>query len=155
MMTLKKSVLMIGCVVTLALLTCMSTGCSKEVKVNDSDVELISRAEFQDALADIAKEEQKGKRSNTLLIDPRTSYHYESGHIDGAINIPLNEIAKGDARLEGYSKILVYGERGEDPRAKAMCKKILSYGHKDVRMYIGGLIDWRSQDLPLVNERNN
>ena len=37
---------------------------------------------------------------NSILIDVRTNLEYKSGHLDGAINIPYEDIVKGVSKLE-------------------------------------------------------
>lgn len=58
--------------------------------------------------------EFKGDRS-TLLIDVRTSSEYAAGHIEGAINIPLDSLADRIQAVAGTDKdrpILLYCRSG-------------------------------------------
>jgi phage shock protein E len=51
---------------------------------------------------------------STLIIDVRTPEEYSSGHIDGAINIPLNVIANeiGNYTKDKSRKIFLYCRTG-------------------------------------------
>lgn len=47
-----------------------------------------------------------------LLIDVRTSAEFEQRHIEGAINIPLNEIAKQMKKIDKSQPIVLYCRSG-------------------------------------------
>ena len=52
---------------------------------------------------------------NSILIDVRTNFEYKSGHLDGAINIPYEDIVKGVSKLEDVdfnTNIIVYCKSG-------------------------------------------
>lgn len=71
------------------------------------------------------------------LVDVRTKVEYESEHIKGAINIPLDEI--GSTTLDKETKIVVYCQSGN--RSAQAAQKLVNNGY----MYVydlGGIIDW-------------
>ena len=52
---------------------------------------------------------------NSILVDVRTASEYKSGHIEGAINIPYDNIIEGVSKLDGISfdtHIIVYCKSG-------------------------------------------
>lgn len=52
---------------------------------------------------------------NSILIDVRTDSEYKLGHLDGAINIPYEDIVKGVSKLEDVdfnTNIIVYCKSG-------------------------------------------
>lgn len=52
---------------------------------------------------------------NSILIDVRTDSEYKLGHLDGAINIPYQDIVKGVSKLEDVdfnTHIIVYCKSG-------------------------------------------
>ena len=52
---------------------------------------------------------------NQLIIDVREPSEYQSGHVDGALNIPPAELLAGSAQLKTVpksSKIIVYCRTG-------------------------------------------
>ncbi len=69
-----------------------------------------------------------------LVIDVRTPEEFSSGHIDGAINIPYDQI---DAKLPALNKtkkdenILVYCRSGR--RSEAAKQTLLKLGYKNVQ----------------------
>ncbi len=121
-------------------------GCGGKIKVDDGDIVFVSRADFRAAL----QKADPQKENHIVVVDPRTEARYRTEHLVSAINIPLPTARADDLRISKAKIIFVYGEYSSDPLAKAMCKKLLFLGYEDVRMYEGGLEDWRTQNLPLV-----
>lgn len=65
-------------------------------------------------------------RGQTIIIDVRTQEEYEQNHIQGAINIPVNEIAYKIEKVEPDKNkiIIVYCKTGKRSRmAKNCCWK--------------------------------
>jgi rhodanese-related sulfurtransferase len=46
-------------------------------------------------------------KTGAMIIDVRSPGEFSSGHIDGSINIPLDEIAKKAPELEKKNKVLI------------------------------------------------
>lgn len=46
-------------------------------------------------------------KAATLFVDVRTKEEFESGHLDGAVNIPLGDIAKRKQEIKGLGNIPV------------------------------------------------
>ena len=66
-----------------------------------------------------------GVRMDATIIDVRTPAEFASGHIDGAINIPVDQLEEGIRSLRGLKKdsqILLYCRSG---RRSAIGKDIL------------------------------
>ncbi len=121
-------------------------GCSKEIRVDDGDLVFVGRPDIQKAMEEV----DLGDENHLVVVDPRRAERYQAGHLASAINIPLPSAVAHDLRIRRAKVIYVYGEFSHDPLAKAMCKKLLALGYGDVRMYEGGLEDWRAGRLPLV-----
>ena len=52
---------------------------------------------------------------NKIIIDVREPGEYESGHVEDAINIPIDYLVSGDVDWQGFDKsaeIIVYCESG-------------------------------------------
>jgi phage shock protein E len=72
---------------------------------------------------------------SALIIDVRTSAEYRSGHFSGAVNIPVDRIAKSEKRLgDKTTPIILYCASGS--RAKQARRIIKSMGYDQV--HIGG-----------------
>ena len=79
-------------------------------------------------------------KNGALLVDVRTPGEYQTGHIEGAINIPVSEV---ESRLKEFGdkeqNIVVYCRSGaRSGRARSM---LLSQGFKKV-YNLGGIGRW-------------
>jgi len=84
-----------------------------------------------------AEEAYKMMEEDVIILDVRTKQEYESGHIENAINIPLDEINE-NIDLDKNKKILVYCQSGN--RSKEASSKLHSLDH-DVYNF-GGIANW-------------
>lgn len=110
-------------------------GCSKNT--SDKDLEIVTAG-------DLLRELTLGKNPRIALVDPRPPAEFKAAHIPGARNINLPAIPVGfvEPSLEGFDKIVVYGNDPSSPSAKAMSKRLISNGHSDVKWLAGGLEEW-------------
>jgi phage shock protein E len=80
------------------------------------------------------------------IIDVRTPDEFLAGHVDGAINIPVDQIGQGIASVKGLNKdspILIYCRSG---RRSAVARTVLEkQGYK--RVMDGGGIDELTKNL--------
>ncbi len=68
-----------------------------------------------------------------IVIDVRSAAEFSAGHIDGAINIPYNEIGDGIKKLgniSNKSRILVYCRSGR--RSDIALNKLMQEGYQRV-----------------------
>lgn len=77
----------------------------------------------------------------TVLIDVRESDEYESGHVPGAVNIPLSEFTN---RIKEVPKKLVYFICRSGGRSMQACELCVDFGLTDVKNIAGGTIGWIS-----------
>jgi rhodanese-related sulfurtransferase len=102
------------------------------------------------APAQLVQRQQSGQAP--LLLDVRHADEYRDGHIAGALNIPVEQLAARYAALDvpRDREIVVYCVSG---RRAARAQEILQargYGH--VRLLEGSVQAWREQQRPLVRE---
>ena len=81
----------------------------------------------------IVKEEK-----DYIIIDVRTKEEYESGHIKGAINIPVDDINSID--IDKTKKIIVYCKSGK--RSNNAANILLNKGYKYI-YDMGGINNWQ------------
>lgn len=84
--------------------------------------------------------------SQALLIDVRTYEEYEKGHIEEAINVPLDTISEATIKavtIDQLDNIIVYCESGE--RSKEAAIKILELGYTNV-YDLGSMDNWKIED---------
>lgn len=82
------------------------------------------------------------KSANGQLIDVREPDEYKESHADGAINIPLSEIEKGNYQeIESTRPIYVYCRSG---RRSALAKIALEKAGYENIVDIGGIDRWQN-----------
>lgn len=85
-----------------------------------------------------------------LLLDVRTAEDFVSGHIEGARNIPLEEL---DSRIE---ELMPYQEQPiaiictTDKRSRKAAELLGKEGFGDVHVVLGGMSQWQKQSLPVT-----
>ena len=73
-----------------------------------------------------------------VVIDVRTADEYNEGHIDGSINIPVDNISS--IEYDKDSVIIVYCASGM--RSSNAAKILIDLGYTNVYNLDGGLINW-------------
>lgn len=87
-----------------------------------------------------------------LLLDVRRADEYREGHIAGALNIPVEQLAERYTALgvPREREIVVYCLSGRRAaRAQALLQ---ARGYEHVRLLDGSIDAWRRQQLPLARE---
>lgn len=105
MFTGKNRVLfvVVGVLVALGLIVVLAGSNSPAVN-GTAAVQLITPASYQDRFA--------GGREGHLLIDVRTPAEFASGHIAGAVNIPVDELASRLSEVPQGQPVVVYCRSG-------------------------------------------
>ena len=87
-----------------------------------------------------------------LLLDVRHADEYSSGHIAGAMNIPVEQLAArhGALGVPRDTDIVLYCQSGK--RAAKAQAVLQSMGYSQVRVLDGSIQGWQQQSLPLVRE---
>lgn len=87
-----------------------------------------------------ARQVFKEDNPNTyFILDVRSRLEYSKGHIEDAINVPLDELDANiiDLIPNKERKILVYCQSGS--RSKAASEKLVSYGYTNIYNMVGGI----------------
>lgn len=126
----------------LTLLCIGAGGCSDNV--SDRDIEMVDLAEVRAAVA---------MPDTIRLLDPRSPGEFANGRIPTAMNIPLADISDRkdniDPRLARFKGLIVYGDDPGSGVARATAKRLMRTGYKGVKMFSGGLSEWRSAGLKI------
>ena len=85
--------------------------------------------------------------SNVVRIDVRSTSEYASGHIPGAMNIPLQQIEKRVADLSADRPIALICQMGQRARVAAT---LLQPCRTELLVVEGGTKAWKNAGLPLV-----
>ena len=79
------------------------------------------------------------KEKGATVIDVRSSWEYADGHVDGAVNIPLDEITQRVSEIQGMkAPYLLYCRSGN---RSGMATSILQQSGVDQVFNGGGLAD--------------
>jgi rhodanese-related sulfurtransferase len=116
----------------------LSLGCSDEVKVNDTDIQMIQFTELQAKLND-------PKAQPLVIVDVRRADKFAAGHIPGAINIFLPNIKDRDAAFATATTIVVYGAGWTDYLSPAAAKRLIRMRYNNVFDFRGGLEQWKAE----------
>ncbi len=87
-----------------------------------------------------AYENLKSDHSITLL-DVREAYEYKSGHIQGALLLPVGEIEREIKKLNLDKDALLYVYCQSGVRSKSACSKLVKLGYHNV-YNLGGISSW-------------
>lgn len=104
------------------------------------------------------QQERSPQERIVTLIDARSTARYQSGHIPGARNVHLPDLprrGRKDPELASYKHIIVYGENPATPSALGMTKRLMSFGYDGVRMFGGGMSEWRQAGYPVQEVMND
>jgi rhodanese-related sulfurtransferase len=117
-----------------------AVGVAAMVFLRQSDSEIIMPEQLQSSI---------DKGEDFFLLDVRTAREFESGHIPGSINIPLDKISSSLNKIpqQDEKTIIVYCERG--PRARSAQKTLIKSGYSNVLHLKGDMSAWRSRKLPV------
>ncbi|WP_081500735.1 rhodanese-like domain-containing protein [Dyella japonica] len=99
--------------------------------------------------AQLLERQQAGQAP--LVLDVRHADEYADGHIAGALNIPVEQLASraGVLGVPRDSEIVVYCVSGK--RAAKAQQTLTSLGYTHVRLLDGSLNTWRQRQLPLAH----
>lgn len=119
------------------------TGCTNDP--SDKDIVDISLNEVR-ALRD-GKDAER-----TMFVDPRAPEDFAAGHIPGAKNYMINSERSRTGEglnpvFHGYKHLIVYGDDPSSGPAIAMTKRLMIAGADGVRLFRGGLIEWKRAGL--------
>ena len=102
------------------------------------------------------KAQLKQNAPQILLIDVRTDKEYNTGHLPGAIHIPLKTIESGDGidriklqinRPPADKQLILYCHSG---RRSAIAIHALQKSGIPATQLIGGIIEWKKQVDPTI-----
>lgn len=86
-----------------------------------------------------------------VLVDVLSADDYKTGHIAGAVSIPIRSMSESYARtrIPAGSRVIVYCNGFECHASSQAAQKLTGYGYK-VLDYKGGLEEWQSRGGKLV-----
>ena len=88
--------------------------------------------------------------NNAVIIDVRTGGEFASGYIDGAINIPLDNISSINGSVDKDTVIILYCASGM--RSTEAAKTLVDLGYTNVYNLDGGLINWSGELVAIAED---
>ena len=86
-----------------------------------------------------------------LLVDVRTPGEFAEGHIEGAINIPLNELPQRLQELPQQKSRPIVTICRSARRTIPATQLLLVQGYQEARQLAGGMNAWHAEGLPTVS----
>ena len=89
-------------------------------------------------------------REGAMLVDIRDTKDYSSGHIAGAVSMPVSSIDARIGELESHKDqpVVLVCKMGQ--HASATGRKLKALGFENVRRLSGGMSEWTASSLPVV-----
>lgn len=110
---------------------------------------------FANILPDISLEELSQRLTCAkppVLAEILGPKYYESGHLPGAINLPLEGFAERAVELlpDKQAEIVVYCASATCNNSHIARRKLVSLGYTNVRVFSGGKAAWRDAGHGLI-----
>jgi len=89
-------------------------------------------------------------QKDLLLIDVRSPWEYRTGHVVGAVNLPLWKVVAAKRLLlqGGASQVVLYCEHG--PRAFLAGFLLRLVGIRNIDYLDGHMMRWKNEQRPLA-----
>lgn len=89
--------------------------------------------------------------SGLWLIDVRSTAAYESGHVEGSVNIP--SIVLKHKKFPLRKMLILFDDSLGQREAREAADSLVKKGHERVSVLEGGLAAWKSEGLPMVESK--
>jgi rhodanese-related sulfurtransferase len=104
----------------------------------------------RDELEPVSREDlaRRVRTGDVVVVDVRPAREYESGHIAGALSVPVDEFGKRLARLPARKEIVAYCRGPYCVMAYDAVAKLRASGRR-ARRLVDGFPEWRAAGLPV------
>ena len=89
------------------------------------------------------------EKADLVILDVRTVSEYESGHLEGSINIPVEVLSGRLSELNPDDELLVYCRTGN--RSTTAVGILRENGYDQIYHMDGGIVAWNSAGFPTVS----
>lgn len=133
-------------VIAILIVSCLIPGCAVYDTLDSAD-----GGDTANAYMDVSLKEAKEliESGDVFVLDVRTVREFESEHIEGAVNINVNELTLRLDEVPRDEAILVYCRSGS--RSVTASNILLGAGYIDVYNMLGGMNDWMAAGYPYVS----
>jgi rhodanese-related sulfurtransferase len=86
-----------------------------------------------------------------LLAEVLPAPYYESGHLPGAVHLPLEGLEKRAAEVIPHkeSAVVLYCSGPTCSNSHQAAERLERLGYRDVKVFVGGKAAWKEAGLPL------
>ncbi len=95
-----------------------------------------------------ASEAHQRQQAGAVIVDVRERDEWKSGHIPGAVHVPLGQLGRHVGRFGHDQELIMVCRSGN--RSAAATSALLQAGFTQVSNLHGGMIAWNSQRLPVT-----
>jgi rhodanese-related sulfurtransferase len=132
--------------IAIVTVSCLILGCTDN-GISDPVDEVGTVNGYSDVSVKEAKEMIDS--GEVFLLDVRTVDEFETEHIEGAVNINVNELSSRLDEVPRDETILVYCRSGA--RSVTASNILIDAGYADVYNMLGGINEWKAEGYPYVN----
>ncbi len=90
-----------------------------------------------------------GQDKTSRVLDVRTLREYDSGHIAGAVNVPLKNLATRIDRVDADKSQTIYVVSGTDEQTAEAVALLEAEGYSRVSDVAGGMNAWSAKRYPV------
>jgi len=101
-----------------------------------------------DRITALALSERLAEEPATLVLDVRANKEWQQGHIEGSLNIPLNQLTDRLHEVPIDRPVVVHCEGGY--RSSIAASRLQAHGYANVTDMVGGFMAWSVSQLPFV-----
>ena len=94
-----------------------------------------------------AAEARRLQQTGAVVVDVRERFEFERGHVPGAINIPLTEVAERANEIPKDQPVVLHCALGS--RSRLAGERLAGMGYENVKNLGGGFSEWKKAGLPV------
>ncbi|MFA5973838.1 MAG: rhodanese-like domain-containing protein [Lentimicrobiaceae bacterium] len=87
-------------------------------------------------------------KQNVLILDVRDQQEYESGHLTGALSVPLAELQQRMHTIDFKMTLLVYSQKKE--QSAAACELLWNNGYRSLFNLSKGITEWKQAGFYMI-----
>ena len=134
----------------------LTDGIRRVAEKHLAEVERIVRENFdrRDKLTPVRRDEllERVRTGDTMVIDVRPPAEYEAGHIEGAVNIPLDSLPDRLGQLPPTQEIVAYCRGPYCMLAFEAVEQLRRHGYRARRLE-DGFPEWKAEQRPVARDK--
>ena len=93
------------------------------------------------------------REGQAIFLDSRSHEEYTTGHIRGAVNLPINgsreEKVKILINIPKERLVVTYCDGSECKSSSELARELMQIGYRRVVIFLGGLNEWKKSGNPI------